>query len=569
VKAGWIRGLGFGLLAVLCALPLAAAPKSGKISGVVMDALGTPQMGATVQISPEQAAGDSLIELLTNDRGKFSSAGLASGQYSVKVTLAGFLPAVEQHIQVEDQHTTVLQIVLGSLLTSFEKLRRQPDQQVSSDEWVWVLRSAAATRAVLRWQDDDGDPSGGPAALESAGKPENRGRLDVTSGANHPGSVSNMADSPATAIAYDMGIGDHGQLLFASQFSYEGGSPAGGFAAMWLPSGEPGVGSATSVVMREAQLGAYGPTFRGIRVAHDNQLALGDRVNLRYGSEFLTAGLGAMTMAARPRAEMAIQLAQEWQAAVTAAASPWREGDLSPGALQSAINALDAFPTLMLHDGRPVFQNNLHEEIAIEHELSKNASVSAAVFHDRSTHTAVFGRGVVSGGDFLQDYFSDVFVYDAGLSGSMGARAAYKQKISNNLETTLVYAYAGVLAPSDDPSVAALRNQLTTQYRHSVGARATATVPCLGTRISAGYKWVNGPAVTHQDPFGESIYHLDPFMSMEVRQRLPSFFPGHMEALVDLGNLFAQGYVSIPTSDGRVILVPSYRYFRGGLSFQF
>jgi hypothetical protein len=42
-----------------------------------------------------------------------------------------------------------------------------------------------------------------------------------------------------------------------------------------------------------------------------------------------------------------------------------------------------------------------------------------------------------------------------------------------------------------------------------------------------------------------------------------------MEALVDLGNLFAQGYVSIPTSDGRVILVPSYRYFRGGLSFQF
>jgi hypothetical protein len=296
---------------------------------------------------------------------------------------------------------------------------------------------------------------------------------------------------------------------------------------------------------------------------------VGSRVNVRYGSEFLMAGLGGMTTALRPRGEVALQLAHGWQAALMVAASRWRDGDVTPGALQSAMNALDAFPTLMMHDGRPVLANNLHEEIAVEHALSKNSSVTAAVFHDRSSHTAVFGRGAVSGGDFLQDYFSDVFVYDAGTSGSLGARAVYKQKITNNLETTLVYAYAGAVTPNEDPAEAALRNELTTRYRHSVGARATTTVPCLGTRISASYKWVNGPAVSHQDPYGESIYHLDPFLSMELRQRLPSFFPGHMEALVDLGNLFAQGYVSIPTSDGRVILVPSYRYFRGGLSFQF
>jgi hypothetical protein len=56
---------------------------------------------------------------------------------------------------------------------------------------------------------------------------------------------------------------------------------------------------------------------------------------------------------------------------------------------------------------------------------------------------------------------------------------------------------------------------------------------------------------------------------MEIRQSLPSFFPGHMQALADFGNLFAQGYVPIATGDGRVVLVPSYRYFRGGLSIQF
>jgi hypothetical protein len=42
-----------------------------------------------------------------------------------------------------------------------------------------------------------------------------------------------------------------------------------------------------------------------------------------------------------------------------------------------------------------------------------------------------------------------------------------------------------------------------------------------------------------------------------------------MELVADVGNLLAQGYVPISTNDGNVILVPSYRYFKGGLSLQF
>jgi len=94
-----VLSLGFVVLA-LCTLPLAAAPNSGKISGIVMDPKGTPQMGATVSISAENLLSFSPTELLTNDRGRFSTATLAPGMYSVKVTLAGFLPAIQQHIQV-------------------------------------------------------------------------------------------------------------------------------------------------------------------------------------------------------------------------------------------------------------------------------------------------------------------------------------------------------------------------------------------------------------------------------------------------------------------------------------
>jgi hypothetical protein len=559
----------FGIL-LLSVLPLAAAPNSGRISGVVVDPAGTPQMGATVSISAENLLSFSPTELLTNDRGRFSAATLAPGMYSIKVTLAGFLPAIQQHIQVSDQQTTLLEIVLGSVLTSFEKLRRQPADQVASDEWIWVLRSGSATRSILRWQDGTIIVEGIPNEGEVAAKQAARGRLDVTQGSDHPGSVSNFADAPATAFAYDIGVGERGRLYVAGQFSYDAGSPAGGLVAEWVPSGEIGKGPMSSVVVRESQLGPNGPIFRGMRVSHDNQMALTDRVSIRYGSDLIAAALGDSTMAIRPRGEIAFQLARTWQLAALAMTSPWQQdlGGAQSG-LQSAMNSLDSLPTLLLRDGRPVFEGNLHTEIALEHALSANSSISAAFFHDHSSHTAVFGRGTTSGSDYLQDYFSDVFVYDGGRSNSVGTRVAFRHKWADNLDSTVVYDYAGVLAPGEDSFEATLRDQLVTRYRQSLAGRVSATFPRTGTKLSVGYKWIGGQAVSHLDAYGESLFHLDPYLNMEIRQQLPSFFPGHMEALADFGNLLAQGYVPVSTGDGNVVLVPSYRYFRGGLSVQF
>ena len=180
-----------------------------------------------------------------------------------------------------------------------------------------------------------------------------------------------------------------------------------------------------------------------------------------------------------------------------------------------------------------------------------------------------FGRGAVSGGDYIQDFFSDVFAYDAGSSSSTGARLAYRRKLTDNLDASLIYAYGGALAPGMENANAALRDELATRYRQSVAARISASVPRLGTKFTASYKWLSGSVVSPLDAFGESIYRVDPYLSLEIRQPLPSFIPGHVVALADFGNLLAQGYVPITTSDGRVFLVPTYRFFRGGLSIQF
>ena len=564
-----IRSSIFGVL--LCLFPLSAigAPNSGKISGVVLDSSGTPQMGATIFVSSDQLLGSSAVELLTNDRGRFSTALLPSGTYSIKVTLAGFLPVMEEHILVNDERTTLLEIVLGSIFSSLERLQRQSDQPIAADEWTWVLRSASATRPVLRWQDDGEIFGVPPGQFETAQNQAGRMRLELTSGSDHPGSVSNPADSPGTALVYDLSLGGHDQLLMASQFSYESGSYSGGFATQWIPSGEPGVGPVTTILIRQSQLGPDGPTFRGLRMSYDNSFVIGDRISLRYGSDFVMAGLAGTTTSVRPRAEMAVQLAPTWQVSVLAAANGWQDSAGDQSTLQSALNTLDQFPIVLMRDGHSVLENGLHEELAIEHAFSKNATLTVALFNDRSTHTAVFGHGSVAGPDYLQDFFSNVFAYDAGESSSLGTRVAYHQKFSDNVTATIIYEYAGALSPTEDPSQAALRNQLAMRYRQSVGGRLTARVPRIGTKFSAGYKWINGPVVSAMDPYGESLYHLDPYLSLGIHQPLPSFIPGHAELLADCGNLFAQGYVPLATPDGQVVLIPTYRFIRGGLSFQF
>jgi hypothetical protein len=562
--------LGLSCFALLCALPVAATPGASKISGVVVDPSGTPQMGATVLISSEQLVSASPVQLLTNDRGRFSTASLPAGLYSIRVTLAGYLPAMEQHVDVNTAHATLLEIVLGSVFSSFEKLRRQPDQPADSDDWTWVLRTSAATRPVLRWQDDAValDSLALEDSTDSSQADQIHGRMELTSGADHPGSIGDLADSPGTEFVYDVGLGGRSRFVLAGQFSHEDGSAAGGFAGEWLPSGLVGVGPVTTILVRESQLGPGGPTFRGMRLSHDDDLALGRMVSIRYGADFVVAGFNGTTSELRPRAEVALQLARAWRASAIVATHPWQDASGSTGALQSALDTLDAFPTLLIRDGRPVLENGLHEELSIDHALSPRADLIASVFHDLSTHTAVIGRGGRGSPDFLQDYFSEAFAYDGGSSSSGGARLVYREKVSKSLTTTVVYAYAGALAPNGISSTE-LRDELATRYRQSLAAAVTTTLPRFGTKFTASYKWLSGPTVSRQDIYGESLYHVDPYLSMEIRQPLPSVFPGHMEVQADMGNLLAQGYVPISAGDGSVVLVPSYRYFRGGLSVQF
>jgi hypothetical protein len=72
--------------------------------------------------------------------------------------------------------------------------------------------------------------------------------------------------------------------------------------------------------------------------------------------------------------------------------------------------------------------------------------------------------------------------------------------------------------------------------------------------------------------FNASPGQTDGFFNLFVRQPIPRvhFMTGRMEALIDLRNLLAQGYVPVIAPDGNIVyLVQSARSVRGGVAFTF
>ena len=561
----------------ICVVPSRAQVKAlGKLAGVVNDNSGVPQMGATVQLISESAGALSAVDFLTNTQGIFRGERLAPGLYTVRVTLAGFLPTLEQHVRINPHVTTVVRLELESMFASLDQLRRAPSSAtVESDDWKWVLRSASVTRPVLQWVDDDDDSATAANSHLDNQVLQPRARLEFTDGARRPGSASGVPSAPATAFAYDQKLGHTARLLMAGQMNYLDSAPGGGLATVWLPTGSLGNGPHSTLVIRDAKLGPDGQTFHGVRMEQGGTLGLGERLRLLYSGEYVLVGLDKSASSLRPRLEMDAKVSDSWRAALIFAEEPGGIGTLDPddidssSALATAVNDLDSFPTLLFRNGSPVLEGGWHEEIAADHKLGTRGQIQVAAFHDDNTNVAVYGRGGdLAASDYLQDYFSNAFAYDGGSLNSWGTRVAVREKITDDIEVTAVYAYAGALTPSDLAD-GTLREMLKTSMHNSVGASVTATVPRSKTKVTAGYKWVGGEAISRLDSYGESLYQMDPYLHIGIRQALPRFGLGHWQAIADCDNILAQGYVTLNSADGRTVLVPAFRTFRGGLSVQF
>jgi Carboxypeptidase regulatory-like domain len=591
LKHGFLLCLG-ALLASAAGVSVGVSPaaaqtnlkaSSGILSGDVRDDTGIPQLGATVEIFSEALGASAAHQLLTNTQGLFQDKKLTPGLYTVRVTLAGYLPSLERHVRITSNITTSVRIQLQSMFASIEEMRRPPASGAADpDDWRWVLRSASAVRPVLQWHESDESVSNNSIVVETSVPAGPRGRVEVSDGARRPGSVSNIGAVPGTEFAYDQRIDQSNHIVFAGQVSYNDELPAGGIAAIWLPTAAGEDGPHTTVVLREAKIGPLPQSFRGIRFDQSSTLRLGERSLVRVGGEYVLVGLGASAWSLRPRVKWETQLAPGWYVDAIYAALPTGiapSDDLGPDpnrmnadTLSSALNELDAFPALLWHGGRPVLENGRHEEVSVEHRMGENGVLQLAAFHDDSTHTAIFGRGIgLPADDFFQDPNSRGFAYDGGAASWWGSRAVFREKVSDDLELTAIYAFSGAIVPIVPTSEmdGVLRDLLHQAQRQSISGGVNARIPRTGTHLNAAYKWISGTAISRIDPYGETLYQTSPYLHVGIRQPLPRWAFGRWEANAECDNLLAQGYVTVNTLEGQVLLVPAFRSFRGGLSLQF
>src|SRR5579863_3027922 len=138
-----VTSLVFGVACVVAPSMLCAGEMpslSGAIAGTVKDTAGKPQLGAVVLLLNHQE--HVIGRFLTDERGEFKVLGLLPNFYSVKVTLASFVPAFKRDILVQPGMRSILNVKLNTLFSSIQLSYPTLDNgSIMSDDWKWVLRS--------------------------------------------------------------------------------------------------------------------------------------------------------------------------------------------------------------------------------------------------------------------------------------------------------------------------------------------------------------------------------------------------------------------------------------------
>jgi hypothetical protein len=553
--------LGFGALIVALSLPAWAGERPGAISGYVRDASGIPQMGAVVEIAGSAAKS---LTVFTDGAGFFSATDLLPGFYSVKVSAPSFLPALREKVGLHAGTNVHLNITLSTLLNALHvgPLRGTTDD----DDWKWTLRSVA-NRPVLRVFDD-------PTTTAEQQDHDLKARLSFLAGSAAGGYGS--GSDVSTSFSLERSIFSASRVGLSGNVGYGDGLPAAVLRAMYSHRLPDGSGPTMAVTMRRfapSDPNLHYAALQALAINVGDDISVGDVLELKFGSELQTIQFLGHVTAFRPYGSIDVHPSPntviEYDYATSLPNTRAEKGfDSSPADLS------EADPRVSMSNFATRLERAHHQELNVSRRLGKT-SVQLAVFSDRVDNTALVGAGDVTaaGGSLLPDLYSGTFTYAGDTLNARGVRIVLERKFSSDLTATLDYAYGGVLdLNKPDVEIQDVRQWITTQRRHALAAKFSGTLPGAHTKWIASYRWVNGQALTPVDMFNASPGQSDPYLNLFLRQPIPTlgFLPAHMEMLVDLRNLLAQGYVPVMGQDGQTVyLVQAARSVRGGVTITF
>jgi hypothetical protein len=233
----------------------------------------------------------------------------------------------------------------------------------------------------------------------------------------------------------------------------------------------------------------------------------------------------------------------------------------------------DAVARVSMSNWNPVLEHAHHHELSLSRRSGRN-KMQLAVYSDRRKNPALNGTGnaLPVSSALLPDTYAGTFSFTGHDYNTRGVRAVYERKLTSRMAATVDYSYGGVLDVAPFTPLEETRDSTVIRQRHALAYKMSGTLPRCKTKWVASYRWTKGSAITSVDMFNSGPGQADPYLSLFIKQPIPGtgFMPGHMEALVDVRNLLAQGYVPVVGSDGSTLyLVQSARALRGGISFTF
>ena len=557
------RKLGFLVVALGLVLPASAAGKPGSISGYVRNASGIPQMGAVVEVLGSAAR---TLKFFTDEHGFYSAAGLIPGLYSVKVSAPSFLPALRERVGLHPGSSVIVNVTLSTL---FEAIQLTPRRGVGDeDDWKWTLR-AASNRPILRMLDD-----GSPVVASQAEKDDHdlKGSLSFVAGS--PSEGYGGSSDMSTGFSVEHSIFSSGTLSLHGNVGYGSSSPTAVLRTSY--SHKLANGSEPEVAFTIRRLASPGvnlrnATLQALALTTSDEFSFGNILELKFGSELQTIQFMGRVNAFRPFGSADLHLSPntvlEYQYA-----SALPNSRLEKGFDSAPADLTESEPRVSIADFAPSLQKAHHQEVSLSRRLGKN-NLQVAVYSDRVANPALTGVGdMAANSEVLPDLYSGTFTYQGKDLQTRGLRVVLQRKLAADLTATLDYAYGGVLdLARTDVELEDARQWLDVERRHAVAAKLSGTVPHAQTHWIASYRWVNGQALTPVDMFNSSAGQADAYLNLFVRQPIPlGFLPWRMEAVIDIRNLMAQGYVPVVGQDGRTVyLVQSARAVRGGVAFTF
>ncbi len=547
-------------MSIALSLPAWAADKPGEISGYVRDAAGLPQMGAVVEIASSTSRSQTVF---TDGAGFYSAKDLIPGYYYVKVSAPAFLPALREKIGLHPGANVHVNVTLNTL---WEAMRVGSHRSgADEDDWKWTLRSAA-NRPVLRVFDDPTAPD----------QHDTNGSVSFVAGsaANGYGSASDMS----TTFSVERSVFAADRVGFSGNVGYAYGDtfPSAVLRGLYSHREPDGSGPSMAVTMRRfvsSDPNLHYAALQALALNAGDDFAIGDVLEFKFGSELQAIQFLGHVTAFRPYGSLDFHATPNTVFSYQYATSLPQTRD-EKGFDSAPADLSEADPRLSISNFTTRVENAHHQEISISRRMGAN-SIQFAAFQDRVSNTALLGTGEVTaaGGFLLPDLDSETFSYTGNNLDTDGLRVVLEHKFCSDLTGTLDYAFGGVLdLTQPDVAIQNAQQWISTERRHALAAKFSGKIPRSHTRWIASYRWVNGTSLTPVDMFNASPGQSDPYLSLFIRQPIPTlgFLPAHMEAVVDIRNLLAQGYVPVIGQDGQTVyLVQSARSLRAGVTINF